>query len=140
MDHIAEYKKLLQSNPQPPSNLKGDGIIYGLFENNPRTNVAMGINLRILRELFNWQGRVQVWHVGSHPEICKNNEIEFIDAREVRNKHGGEIRSWTLKSFAIRHSGLAKIQWMDWDAYLIKNPHPLFAELISSFNNLLGPY
>ena len=56
--------------------------------------------------------------------------MEIIDAREVQRREGGEIRSWTIKSFAIRHSGLARAMWLDWDAYPCRSPSPLFAALV----------
>ena len=129
IDHIAAYKALLATDPQPPANLSGDGVLYAMFEDNNRADLGILVGLKMLREV-GWQGRVQLWHVGHHPAIDAGLDVEIIDAREVQARVGGECRyPWTLKSFAIRYGGLQRVQWLDWDNMDVIDPTPLFAAL-----------
>lgn len=125
----AEYRSLLASNPEPPSGLHGDGIVMALFERGDNAHASCIVTINILRDLLNWQGAIQLWHVGDAPKLCRNYDVEFINATEMVKKHPGHIRSWCLKSYAIEHSGLARVMWLDWDAYACRNPAPIFDQL-----------
>ena len=129
IEHIAGYKGLLATDPQPPDTLRGDGVLYAMFEDNDRADLGVLVGLKMLREV-GWQGRIQFWHVGHHPAIDAGLDVEIIDAGEVQARVGGECRyPWTLKSFAIRYGGLKRVQWLDWDNMNVVNPTPLFAAL-----------
>ncbi len=127
--HIAAYQALLAAPCEPPPGLHGDGIIYSLWERGDRAHVGVGIGLRLLRDVCNWQGRIQVWHHGDHPKICKNYEVEFIDSRAVQAAHGGNNTGWASKSFCLRHSGLRRGCICDWDCHCVANPAALFSLL-----------
>ncbi len=129
--HIAEYKTLLASDPQPPAGLHGDGVIFAMFEDYNRADLGILVGLKMLRQA-GWQGRVQLWHVGHHPAIGAGLDVEIIDAREVQRRHGGYIQSWALKSFCMYYSGLRRVQWIDWDAWHACDPSPMFAALDSA--------
>ena len=96
--HIAEYKALLATDPQPPANLSGDGVLYAMFEDNNRADLGILVGLKMLREV-GWQGRVQLWHVGHHPAIDAGLDVEIIDAREVQRRHGGYIQILGAEKF-----------------------------------------
>jgi hypothetical protein len=128
-NYIEEYKRLLNANLEPPSNLKGNGLIFAMFEDNDRADIGIQIGLTLARQV-GWQHEIQFWHVGHIPKIDPALDVKIIDAREVHSVVGGEfLPPWTLKSFAIRYSGLAKIQWLDWDAYNVRSTGNIFAAL-----------
>lgn len=131
MGFLDEYDAILKSEALPPPHLKGDGIIFGLFENHDNAHASVIVSINILRDLLNWEGGIQVWHVGSAPKMCRNFQVEFIDATRVQEHHPGHIRSWCLKSYALEHSGYARAMWLDWDAYACMNPRKIFQELDS---------
>ena len=132
MNFATEYKSLLESNVTPPGGLRGDGVIMGLFERGDNAHASVLVTINILRDLLNWRGAIQLWHVGDAPKLCKNFDVEFVNAAEMVKTWPGHIRSWALKSYAIEHSGLARVMWIDWDAYCCRNPSPIFSELDST--------
>ncbi len=126
---LRSYRALLRAPCEPPANLSGDGVIYAMFEDNDRADLGVTVGCQLLREL-GWTQRIQLWHVGHHPKL-PGLDVEIIDARAVRERVGGDFSAqcWGIKAFAIEHSGLERAQWLDWDAYCVANPRPLFAAL-----------
>ena len=127
-DLIEEYKQVLTTPVEPPAELSGDGVLFATWENNNKADIGVMIGCHLLREL-GWQGRIQLWHCGHVPPLDAAWGVEVFDARKVARETGDTYHMWGLKAFAMRHSGIARVLWLDWDAYCIVDPSPLFATL-----------
>ena len=137
LPHIEAYKHALTLDYEPPANLAGDGLIYVLYDTNAKAHVGLTIAITVTRKA-GWDGIIQVWHCGAHPELQGLN-VEFRDLREYQAKYGGNISSWASKGFALSHSGLAKAIVIDWDCYCVTNPQPIFDELAETGMIYWGP-
>jgi ribosomal protein L11 methylase PrmA len=128
--HIAAFRDMLQRQFEPPKNLSGDGIVIcgeGKFW--PGIVVAV----KLLREL-GCKLPVQVWHNGPiGDELNDDEQVKLIDARGFRKSHPARIlRGWEIKTYAILHSGLSRVLYLDADAYCVVDPTPMFSLLDDS--------
>ena len=123
-DHIAALHKIRQLDFQPPSHLDGDGVVtYG----DGRVWRMLVVAVKMLRR-FNSTIPIQVWHVGG-----VGNELDglvtLVDVDRMREKHPFHHDRWTIKTWAIAHSGFRRVLFLDADAYCVTDPAPLFSVL-----------
>ena len=133
-EQVDAYLSVLNAKHEPPG-LAGEAVIYPLYEAGESAHLGLTIAIRMLRET-GWTGRVQIWHVGSFPDLS-SMDVELYDMRNIPN--GGSFVSWAAKSFALEHCGLEKAVVADWDAYCVENPRPLFDALDQSAFLWWGP-
>ena len=124
---LQQYRELLVSPPQTPDNLSGDGVVMALWETGNRAHLGILLACTMLRNL-GWDGKIQLWHIGDVPSL-EGLDVELKSFPETMARTGEDWRSyiqWSAKAYAIKHSGLAKAVWQDWDAYFVENPRMLF--------------
>lgn len=127
---LQQYRDLMVSPPQTPANLNGDGVIMALWETGNRAHLGIVLGCTLLRN-WGWKGKIQLWNIGDYPKL-DGLDVDLMSFPETQARTGEDWRSyiqWSAKSYAIRHSGLAKVQWIDWDAYHVDNPEKLFGML-----------
>ena len=126
--HLDAFRELLARDFPSPSELVGDGIVtYG----DARVWPMLVVAAKMLRR----SGSIvplQIWRVGppAGRELDDDPYTMLIDAEAMLARHPArKADSWTRKSYAIAHSGLARVLFLDPDAYAVRDPAPLFAIL-----------
>jgi hypothetical protein len=115
--------------PQPESRTDQGVLLCG----GGKYWLGVVIACRLLREV-GCTLPIQVWHRGDEepirPADLANLDVKIVDARKVQQKHPARIlRGWEIKTYAILHSGFARVLYLDADAYCVRDPSPLFALL-----------
>lgn len=142
MDHREKLNQILiQSNPN--SDYQVDVGTQGIITvGGGKYWPGIYVSIRLLREL-GYEYPIQVWHRGKSESVDKDSvkdlNVEFYDIDEMGErlnnstiptgnaKKGG----WEAKLYALYHTRLNKIMFLDADAYCVANPAPLF-DLIES--------
>lgn len=125
--HVAGLAEICGRPIEPPHNLAGDGIVYA---GDGRYWPMIVVGVRLLREL-GCSMPVQVW---TRDAIGKTElddcEVQLIDLDPFEQSHPARCnRAYSMKSYAMAHSGFARALWLDADAYCVADPAPLFAAL-----------
>jgi SAM-dependent methyltransferase len=110
-----------------PDNLSGSGV---LLVGEGKYWAGIVIAVKLLREV-GCNLPVQVWHNGTIGKDLNDMEgVKLVDARELVKNHPARIlRGWEIKTYALLHSGLKEVLYLDADAYCVADPSPLFSLL-----------
>lgn len=119
---------LIQLKPNPDYHITSghDGIIY-IGGGKYWTGILVGI--RMLRDL-GCTLPIEVWYrpdAGEtvHPEQTEGMNVYYGQVPGDGGKHGG----WAAKLYAMYHTSLEKVLYLDADAYCVNDPTPLFGLL-----------
>jgi hypothetical protein len=135
---------LIQSNPGSMYGTgKGDGIIY-VGGGKYWPGIVAGI--RLLRTELKCTLPVEVWYRGDCEEVNPADvyafpNVTFHDVDELGRQNGdnrvptGKVASggWEAKLYAIYHTSLDRVLFLDADAYCVNNPVPLF-QLLDNYS------
>jgi hypothetical protein len=118
---LAELHGLF-ATPQTPPPLSGDGIVMTC---NLRYWPMVCVGVRLMREL-GIATPIQVWHDGP-----LGNELDglarLVDVRAVRRIHPArKCTHFQGKTYALLHCGWRRVIHLDADAYLVRDPGPIF--------------
>ncbi len=114
------------------------------------------ISCRLLREV-GYDGPIHVWHMGKSEPVNLADvvglNVTVVDAEDYVSRmpphqRPRKLGGWEAKSFAIMHCGFEKVFYLDADAYVVRDPSPLFSLLNDSpfaywqepYDNVWGPY
>jgi hypothetical protein len=123
--HLAAFAEVCRRDYQPPENLHGDGIVTCLY-GDTRFWPQIVVQVKLARSL-GIRLPIFVFHdVGVGREL--DGLCTLVDVRQFGHAFR-KYDHWALKTFAIAHSGLARVLFLDGDAYLVADPSPLFALL-----------
>lgn len=121
--HVHALKQLASRTYAPPTDLQGNGIVY-TFTGGLKFWPMVVVGVKLMREIGI-----------THPIkiICDawGSELdglaEIIDLKDMLIRHPARyISRFAIKDYAIAHSGYEKCLFLDTDAYLVKDPEPLF--------------
>ena len=118
---LAELHGLF-ATPRTPPPLSGDGIVMTC---NLRYWPMVCVGVRLMREL-GIATPIQVWHDGP-----VGNELDglarLVDVRAVRRIHPArKCTHFQGKTYALLHCGWRRVIHLDADAYLVRDPGPIF--------------
>ena len=125
--HFAAFREMMGRDFQPPDGLAGEGIVtYG----DARVWPMLVVAAKMLRATGSTLP-LQIWHVGPvGKELDGDRYTTLVDADYFAQRHPGrKINAWARKSWAIAHSGFARVLFLDPDAYAVADPRPLFTLL-----------
>lgn len=127
-EHLNALAKVIGQTPQPPEHNEGRGI---LTVGGGKYWPGIVIGIKAMRSTGSTLP-VEIWH-GPDEEIHEGDLVGLgpvttheiqPDAHDVRTIHG-----WTNKLYALTHTQLKEVLYLDGDAYCVQDPAPLFDQL-----------
>lgn len=126
--HHAALNQLLASTYRYPGG-SGRGVLY-VGGGKYWPGIAVGI--RLLREL-GCNLPVEVWYRGDEEpvdagDVAHLDGITFHDCKAMARERGDAriLRGWEAKHYALTHTTLNTVLYLDADAYCVADPTPLF--------------
>lgn len=113
----------------------GDGVLYcggGKFW------PGIVIGCRLLREA-GYSGAIEVWHRGEaepvHPADVADLNVHIIDSRALADRLGDArvLNGWESKHYALTHTTLDRVAYLDADAYGVTDLQPLIEKSAGKF-------
>jgi len=131
-EHNLAFKELLQRDFKPPTKAEGRGLILCGGE---RYWPMLLLSLKMFRDVCDLP--VQVWHRGDDEPIpyqdldgIPNVTVHDAYATTPRPRlfYDGNNTDWvhTIKTHALVHCGWEQALYLDADAYILRDPTPLF--------------
>jgi hypothetical protein len=123
--HLAAFAEVCRLEYEPLQNLCKDGIVTCLYGDS-RFWPQIVVQVKLARSL-GIRLPIFVFH-----DVDIGRELDGLCTLVDVRRFGHAFRKydhWALKTFAIAHCGLARVLFLDGDAYLVADPAPLFALL-----------
>lgn len=126
MDHVSALHELAARSMVPPATLQGTGIVYSYVGRGLRDWPMTVVAVKLMREI-GITTPIQIWaDVWGH-ELDGVPGVQIIDVDEFAVRHPARYRyRFATKDYALAHCGFKKALWLDTDAYLVRDPAPLF--------------
>ncbi len=123
-DVHAGVREILTRELQPPAFKAEMGIVTsgeGAYE----PGIVIGI--KILRDHAKCDLPLTVFHRGQWNTCLKGYDVTLLNSQELQASHPAKhYGGWESKTYAVMHAGYRKAMFLDGDAYLVKDPAPLF--------------
>ncbi len=123
-DVHAGVREILTRELQPPAFKAEMGLVTsgeGAYE----PGIVIGI--KILRDHLKCDLPMTVFHRGPWHTCLKGYDVTLVDTQELQAQHPAQhYGGWESKTYAVMHAGYRKAMFLDGDAYLVKDPAPLF--------------
>jgi hypothetical protein len=131
--HMRALAEMCSMRLSKPENREGTGIVY---VGGGKYWPMIAVGLRMCRRFTDLP--IQVWYQGVHEPIQPDevNDLVGVTFHDTTAVVGGarKFGGWENKTTAILHSGLARVLYLDADAYLVADPSALLETgRISSF-------
>lgn len=128
LSHVLALRELCDREMPPPPGLHGEGIVYA-YTGGLKFWPMVVVAVKLMREI-GIQTKIQVWADEWGTELSGVANLEIIDLKQhVAAHQPRRINRFAIKDYAIAHSGFEKTFFLDCDAYLVRDPAPLFALL-----------
>jgi len=126
LNHVEALHALAAYPMLPPDTLQGNGIVYSYVGRGLRDWPMIVVAVRLMREI-GITAPIQLWADAWGHELDGVPGVRIIGVNEFASRHSARYRHrFAAKDYALAHCGFKKALWLDTDAYLVRDPAPLF--------------